>query len=173
MLPTDVIHCIQLQSQSLSAQQSSKVIWALGSIGYTMNTIQLPLQLSSSSSSSSSYLLLEELVMKVNEIKKSQIGNAITASQALTGIAKLGLQWTSSSSSSSQLSNQLKGSIFELVIRICQSNNDRFVANAIWALGSIGVTCDVIEPTMKNLLIDSASRVISESSSWELCNILW
>lgn len=166
MLPTDVIHCIQLQSQSLSAQQSSKVIWALGSIGYTMNTIQLPLQLSSSSS----YLLLEELVMKVNEIKKSQIGNAITASQALTGIAKLGLQWTSSSS---QLSNQLKGSIFELVIRICQSNNDRFVANAIWALGSIGVTCDVIEPTMKNLLIDSASRVISESSSWELCNILW
>lgn len=167
MLPTDVIHCIQLQSQSLSAQQSSKVIWALGSIGYTMNTIQLPLQLSSSSSS---YLLLEELVMKVNEIKKSQIGNAITASQALTGIAKLGLQWTSSSS---QLSNQLKGSIFELVIRICQSNNDRFVANAIWALGSIGVTCDVIEPTMKNLLIDSASRVISESSSWELCNILW
>jgi len=158
-----------LQSQSLSAQQSSKVIWALGSIGYTMNTIQLSLQLSSSSSSSS-YLLLEELVMKVNEIKKSQIGNAITASQALTGIAKLGLQWTSSSS---QLSNQLKGSIFELVIRICQSNNDRFVANAIWALGSIGVTCDVIEPTMKNLLIDSASRVISESSSWELCNILW
>lgn len=106
--------------------------------------------------------------MKVNEIKKSQIGNAITASQALTGISKLGLQWTSS-----QLSNQLKGSIFELVIRICQSNNDRFVANAIWALGSIGVTCDVIEPTMKNLLIDSASRVISESSSWELCNILW
>jgi len=138
-----------------------------------MNTIQLPLQLSSSSSSS--FLLLEELVMKVNEIKKSQIGNAITASQALTGIAKLGLQWTSSSSSSSssQLSNQLKGSIFELVIRICQSNNDRFVANAIWALGSIGVTCDVIEPSMKNLLIDSASRVISESSSWELCNILW
>lgn len=169
MLPTDVIHCIQLQSQSLSAQQSSKVIWALGSIGYTMNTIQLPLQLSSSPSS---YLLLEELVMKVNEIKKSQIGNAITASQALTGIAKLGLQWTLSSSSS-QLSNQLKGSIFELVIRICQSNNDRFVANAIWALGSIGVTCDVIEPTMKNLLIASASRVISESSSWELCNILW
>lgn len=157
---------MQSQSQSLSAQQSSKVIWALGSIGYTMNTIQLPSQLSLSSPSS--YLFIEELVMKVNEIKKSQIGNAITASQALTGISKLGLQWTSS-----QLSNQLKGSIFELVIRICQSNNDRFVANAIWALGSIGVTCDVIEPTMKNLLIDSASRVISESSSWELCNILW
>ena len=136
-----------------------------------------------------SYQLIEELVMKVNDIKKSQIGNAITASQALTGIAKLGLQWssiageeaspssssstTTTPSSSSSSNQRLKGSIFELVTRICQSNNDRFVANAIWSLGSMGVTDDMMIPTMKMLLIDSASRVMSESSSWELCNILW
>mmetsp|Transcript_18013 Transcript_18013/g.39954 ORF Transcript_18013/g.39954 Transcript_18013/m.39954 type:complete len:480 (+) Transcript_18013:3-1442(+) len=94
------------------------------------------------------------------------MGNALSASHALSGTAKTGLQWT-------QASGATRAGLWEQVERVCQSSSDRSVSSAIWAVGTMGATADLQAPEMRDLMLGSAVRVMTECSAWELCNILW
>lgn len=100
-----------------SPQQSSKILWSLGAMGFPSK--QFPDG------------FLDQSLDNVNKIKRSKMGSAISASQTLTGIAKTGLTWHDVSSKS-------RSSIWEQLMRVSQSTNDKGIANSIWAMGTIG-----------------------------------
>eukprot|EP00601_Ochromonadales_sp_CCMP2298_P000581 CAMPEP_0173171110 /NCGR_PEP_ID=MMETSP1141-20130122/1588_1 /TAXON_ID=483371 /ORGANISM="non described non described, Strain CCMP2298" /LENGTH=533 /DNA_ID=CAMNT_0014093033 /DNA_START=111 /DNA_END=1709 /DNA_ORIENTATION=- len=87
-------------STKVSPQNASKLLWALGSFG--ANFRHFPLG------------LLETLVLRVGDTKKSKMGNALSASHALSGTAKTGLQWT-------QASGATRAGLWEQVERVCQT----------------------------------------------------
>jgi hypothetical protein len=64
----------------LSPQQSSKVVWALGMLGAQRTLVSIA--------------ALERLVLRIGDIKKSQMGNAFTASSMFVGLAKMGVSWS-------------------------------------------------------------------------------
>ena len=108
----------KLKSQKdTSPQQSSKILWSLGAMGFPCK--QFPDG------------FLDQSLDNVNKIKRSKMGSAISASQTLTGIAKTGLTWHDVSAKS-------KSSIWEQLMRVSQSTNDKGIANSIWAMGTIG-----------------------------------
>lgn len=107
----------KLKSQKdLSPQQSSKILWSLGSLGFPNKHFP------------EGYL--DQLLDNINKIKRSKMGFAISASQTLTGIAKTGLVWE-------DISAKSKNSIWEQFMRVSQSTNDKGIANAVWAMGTI------------------------------------
>ena len=136
----------------MSPQQSSKLVWALGTMG--ANSEVFP------------EFLLESHVVNVGTIKKSQIGFAVSASQTLTGVAKTGVTWD-------KISPLMRSTLWDQIIRICQSNNDRGIANAIWSLGTIGTPMNSIPANIKELMLSSSGNIMKECSSWAFCNIIW
>jgi len=136
----------------MSPQQSSKLIWALGTTGATHETYP-------------DYLLEFHLV-NVGKIKKSQIGFAVSASQTLTGLAKTGINWD-------KISPTMKAALWEQLFRVCQSTNERGVANAIWAMGTIGAPVSAQPEVVRDAMLSAASSVMTGCSAWALCNIVW
>ena len=136
----------------MSPQQSSKLLWALGSMG--------------SSSSNFPQNLLELHVINVGKIKRSQVGFAVSASQTLTGVAKTGVDWNN-------ISPAMRSSLLDQLVRVCQSNNDRGIANAVWAIGTIGTPMTSLPEEIKDLMLLSSANIMKECSSWAFCNIIW
>ena len=136
----------------MSPQQSSKLLWALGTMG--ANSEIFPAD------------LLEYHVLNVGKIKKSQIGFAVSASQTLTGVAKTGIIWE-------KVSATMRTSLLDQLVRVCQSSNDRGIANAIWSLGTLGAPMNTIPEPVKELMLSSSSNIMKECSSWAFCNIIW
>lgn len=140
-------------SSEMSPQQSSKVLWALGTCGYKFeNTGYLP--------------LIESLLTNVGSIKRSKMGSAVSASQTLIGLAKSGLPWE-------RMSPVVREGIWEQVTRVCQSTNNRGIANAIWAMGTMGIPMTAIPEEVHTVMLSGISRAAEECSAWALCNIIW
>ena len=138
--------------REMSPQQSSKVIWALGNFGASYDEF--------------SDGVLSSLLENVNRIKKSQMGSAVPASQALMGIAKTGIHWSS-------LDQSTRNIILEQAERIIQSNNARGIANALWALGSLGSLSTEHPKMLREALCDGCTKVACSCSSWGFCNMIW
>lgn len=149
----------------MSSQQSSKTLWALGTLGVSCDTIMaVP---SVTSGGGNNYNNVIELYLNnVSKIKRSKTGSAIPASQTLTGLAKLGLTWVKSSPA-------VKEGMWDQLGRVCGSTNDKGIANALWALGTVGAVAEEQPVTIKETMIVALSRVLGECSSWSLCSIIW
>lgn len=147
-----IIDQLYKYGKDLSPQQASKVIWALGSLGCSSMDI--------------SNDFIDILISNVNNIKRSQIGNAVSAGQTLTGIAKLGLHWR-------DLSKVVRNGLWEQLIRVSMSPNDKALSNAIWAMGTIEAPFEQQPRIVFESMIDSARRVLGDCSAWSLCNIVW
>jgi hypothetical protein len=136
----------------MSPQQSSKLVWAIGTMGSTFD--EFP------------EFLLEYHVINVGKIKRSQVGFAVSASQTLTGVAKTGINWE-------KMSALMRSSLLDQLMRVCQSNNDRGIANGVWAMGTIGIPMTSLPEEIKDLMLLSSANIMKECSSWALCNIIW
>lgn len=136
----------------MSPQQSSKLLWALGTMGANSEIFHEN--------------LLEYHVINVGKIKKSQVGFAVSASQTLTGVAKTGVIWD-------KISVPMRSSLLDQLVRVCQSNNDRGIANAIWSLGTIGTPMTSIPEPIKELMLSSSANIMKDCSSWAFCNVIW
>ena len=147
---SQIMTSLCIYSTSFSPQQSSKTLWALGTLG--------------ASAEECPHGLLQNCLTNVNKIKKSQIGGGVSASQSLTGLAKLSISWN-------EVSAELKSSIWEQSIRVFQSTNDRGIANAVWALGTMGAID--LPKHVKDAMYTGVLRAIQTSSSWSLSNVVW
>jgi hypothetical protein len=74
-----VPHRLTSLQHEMSPQQSSKSLWALGTMGIDHRSLH------------SSFIDFH--LDNVNSIKRSKMGNAMPASQTLTGIAKMSVDW--------------------------------------------------------------------------------
>ena len=140
------------QHNYMSPQQSSKSVWALGTMGVHHRSLPLG--------------FLDFHIENVNTIKRSQMGYAIPASQTLTGIAKTGIVWE-------EASVKMKASIWEQLMRVCQSTNNKGIANAVWAVGTIGAPEELQPLAVKESMFNGILRVADDCTSWALCNLLW
>lgn len=147
-----IIQQISTLTNQFSPQQASKIVWALGTMGCSTQLIPND--------------LIDQLLENVNQIKRSQTGNAISAGQTLTGLAKLGLNWDS-------FSKQSKSIIWEQLVRISMSHNTKALSNSIWAVGSLEAPKSVMPLVVKELVEESIIAVIPDCSSWTICNLLW
>jgi hypothetical protein len=147
-IPTRLLN----QNKDMSPQQSSKSLWALGTMGVSFRSLPEG--------------FLDLLIDNVNKIKRSKMGFAVPASQTLTGVAKMGVSW-------SDASVRMKSSLWEQVMRVSQSTNDKGIANAIWALGTIGAPMEVQPVAVRDAMFDGTLRVIDECTAWALVSIFW
>ena len=136
----------------MSPQQSSKVIWSLGTCGMRFQPSLSP--------------LLDFLVAQVGTIKRSQMGGAVPASQTLVGLAKMGVAWD-------LLSAVTKEGVLEQVVRVCQSTNDRGITSAVWALGTMSVPAGSLTPDVRDVVFSGVTRAAETCNAWALCNIVW
>jgi hypothetical protein len=90
----------------------------------------------------------------------------VSASQTLTGLAKTGINWD-------KISPTMKAALWEQLFRVCQSTNERGVANAIWAMGTIGAPVSAQPEVVRDAMLSAASSVMTGCSAWALCNIVW
>lgn len=147
-----VIDKLYVIGSDLSPQQSSKVIWSIGNLGFNGNLLEPD--------------MIEIYLNNICQIKRSQIGNAISSGQTLTGMAKLGLTWDN-------CSPKVKSGVWEQLMRVSMSPNDKALANAIWAVGTLEATASTQPKIVFDTMIESTKRVINDCSSWTLCNIIW
>jgi hypothetical protein len=110
--------------------------------------------------------LIECHVINVGNIKKSQLGSAVPASQTLTGLAKMGLQWK-------DISPPTRTAMWDHLIRVCQSSNDRGIANSIWAMGTMGAPVLSQPKPIQEAMLLAAEKVSKDCAAWALCNIVW
>jgi hypothetical protein len=147
-------HQIVKLSSSMSPQQSTKVIWALGTLRakYT----DLPQE------------LFDALINNVANIKRSKTGNsAISASQTLIGAAKLGVTFSS-------LSEPIRYIVLDQLLRVCQSSNDKGVTNSFWAMGTMSIPTNKAIPLhVRSVMMESATRASTSCTAWAICNIVW
>lgn len=148
-----ILERIPAFAANLSPQQASKVLWAFGIMGIKVRDL-------------GGVGTVEVLTRRVGDLKKSQMGNAISSSQAFVGLAKMGLQWNSA-----PRSFQLE--ILQQLQRICQSYNAKGITNAIFALGSMGAHASQIPPESEQIIMASACRVLPECNAWAMSNIIW
>ena len=139
-------------SKDFSPQQSSKTIWAMGYLG--LDKESLPLQ------------TLVFHVVNVGRIKKSKMGGAVSASQMMTGLAKLGLNWN-------DMPKTMQTGLFDQLTRVCSSTNERGIVNSIWALGTIGVPMNEIPSPVKDAMMDGLYRVLNLCNPRSFCNVVW
>ena len=137
---------------SMSPQQSSKIVWALGSLEMPCSTLDTD--------------TLRTLVHNVNKIKPSQMGSCVPSSQMLTGMAKLGIQWQG-------LEVDMQSCLWEQLVRVCGSTNERGIANVIWAMGTMGAHKAHGRRSVFEALTRGASRAARSCSAWSLSNIVW
>jgi len=154
MLPSRLLALSSSQDggQGMSPQQSSKVIWSLGTCGMRFQPSLSP--------------LLDFLVAQVGTIKRSQMGGAVPASQTLVGLAKMGVAWD-------LLSAVAKEGVLEQVVRVCQSTNDRGITSAVWALGTMSVPAGSLTPEVRDIVFAGVTRAAETCNAWALCNIVW
>jgi hypothetical protein len=143
-----------LLSPDMSPQQSSKVIWALGTCGFKYD------------SDGGAALIISRLLSNVGGIKRSKMGGAVPASQTLVGLAKLGLTWDA-------MTAEVREELFEQVVRVCQSTNGRGITNAVWAIGTMGVPSSAVPEEVHGILLTGITRSADDCSAWALCNIVW
>ena len=143
-----------LLAPDMSPQQSSKVIWALGTCGFKYN------------SDGGAALIISRLLSNVGGIKRSKMGGAVPASQTLVGLAKLGLTWDA-------MTAEVREELFEQVVRVCQSTNGRGITNAVWAMGTMGVPTSAVPEEVHSVLLTGITRATDDCSAWALCNIVW
>lgn len=136
----------------LSPQQSSKVIWALGTLGIGYREIPPG--------------LLALLLLKVNSIKKSQTGFAVSASQTLTGVAKSGATWD-------VLDVASRRELGETFTRVCNSLNTKGIANGVWAMGSLDFPAAELSPQARESMAKGLLKVAADSNAWSLVNTVW
>ena len=149
---TSFVNRLDSLSKDFSPQQSSKTIWAMGYLGLSKESI--PLQ------------TLVFHVVNVGRIKKSKMGGAVSASQMMTGLAKLGLSWN-------EMPQSMQTGLFDQLSRICSSTNERGIVNSIWALGTIGVPIREIPGPVQDTMIDGISRVLNLCNPRSFCNVVW
>ena len=138
---------------TMSPQQSSKVLWALGTMGASHHAIPLR--------------LYEQHISNVGKIKKSKMGSAVSASQTLTGVAKTGIMWDAVPAGVQPL-------MWDQMLRVCQSPNDRGIANAVWAMGTLGAPLASQPKPVKDVLLGAATKALTDgTNAWALCNIVW
>eukprot|EP00607_Mallomonas_marina_P004577 CAMPEP_0182425342 /NCGR_PEP_ID=MMETSP1167-20130531/11738_1 /TAXON_ID=2988 /ORGANISM="Mallomonas Sp, Strain CCMP3275" /LENGTH=768 /DNA_ID=CAMNT_0024605957 /DNA_START=165 /DNA_END=2471 /DNA_ORIENTATION=+ len=137
---------------NFSPRQSSKSLWALGTLG--ANWRDLPKG------------MLEKHIVNVNRIKRSQLGNAVSASQTMTGIAKIGMEWDF-------IRPNVQTEILETLERVCLSYNSKGIANSIWAVGTMGAPRTALTGSVKSALTEGILKVTSDSTAWALSNTIW
>lgn len=138
--------------KTLTPQQASKIIWSLGSLGVSIRQLADP--------------FLDIYLGSVNTLKKSKMGFALTSSQTLSGLAKLGVRWD-------KLGSAHRYIVRDQLLRVCQGSNDQGVANALWAVGSIGMPLDQQPLEYTSVVMASLLRAANSCSAWELTNIIW
>ena len=143
---------LQNNSTIFTPQQSSKVLWSLGGIG--CNFDNFPNE------------FYDEYLNNINDLKKSKMGFAFSASQTLTGLAKMNVKWERISPSSKYI-------VWEQLLRVCQGSNNQGLSNAVWAVGSIGIPMDEMIASQRVILWDSINKALPLCTGWELTNILW
>lgn len=139
-------------SKDFSPQQSSKTIWAMGYLGLDKESLPLT--------------TLVFHVVNVGRIKKSKMGGAVSASQMMTGLAKLGYSWN-------DMPKAMQTGLLDQLTRVCSSTNERGIVNSIWALGSIGVPMNEIPTPVKDTMIDGIYRVLNFCNPRSFCNVVW
>ena len=148
-IPNRLLHLCS----EMSPQQSSKAVWALGTLGFEYHH-------------DSQRVLLESFLASIGSIKRSKMGSAVPASLTLVGMAKLGLSW-------GDMSPQIKEGIWEQAVRVFQSTNDRGITNAIWALGTMDVPVSSLPEEVLGTMLTGVVRAADDCSAWALCNIVW
>lgn len=138
----------------LSPQQSSKAIWALGTLGVGFRDIAAHTG------------LLTLLLLKVNSIKKSQTGFAVSASQTLTGLAKSGATWEA-------LDVASRRELSEIFSRVCSSLNTKGIANGVWAMGTLSVPAAELSAQTRESMQKGLLKVAADSNAWALVNSVW
>lgn len=168
----------------MSPQQSSKVLWALGTMGAKLG-----------SGISKETLLV--LITNMASHKRSKTGSAIGESQCLIGVAKLGTQW-------SLLDRPTKLALLEVFSRVCKAGgSSRGVSNSFWAMGTMGLPAGTEEPggssssspspspsppssssegdsfnsavpeTIRTVMMAGGARAASDATAWAMCNLVW
>eukprot|EP01038_Epipyxis_sp_PR26KG_P007355 gene7355-10025_t len=144
--------CIQRTLDEFSAQQSSKILWAFGSLLIPNNDYP-------------SNEIIYQLISNLMKEKKSKMGNAISAAQALTGIAKIGISW-------GQYPKSTREILLEQFLRVIQSPNDRGLVNIVWAMGCMKISPENIRDDILNLLLLRIVQVLPASTGYELSSII-
>jgi hypothetical protein len=107
------------------------------------------------------------LIENVAGLKKSKIGNAVASSQTLTGLAKLGVSWNH------HLEPSVRDALWDQVLRVCQSGNEKTIANTVWALGSLGAPSKGIPAPVLRALVPALCQCMQTCSAWSLSNVVW
>ena len=87
----------------------------------------------------------------------------------LIGLAKSGgITWNN-------LPNAVQSNLEQQFLLICQSSNENSIANAFWAMGSLGARFDLNsqEALFKDIMMESAVYASNCCAAWGLCNVLW
>ena len=159
----------------MSPQQSSKVLWALGTLGARLG-------------SQSEHIGKDVLLFHLSSVasqKRSQTGRGVSSSQALIGVAKLGAPWSS-------FDKPIKIAILDLLSRVCTSGNSRGITNAFWAMGTMGVPAMVdlnqkenskdpdsnrdlltLPEATRVLMLESGMKAAETATAWAACNLVW
>ena len=170
----------------MSRQQSSKVVWALGTMGAKLGA-----------GISKEALLV--LTTNVASSKRSKTGSAIGESQTLIGVAKLGAQW-------SHLDRPTRLTLLEIFSRVCKAGgSSRGVSNSFWAMGTMGLpgsgsegtgpgaapsssssssspqsslaesdTLDGAVPiAIRTVMMTGGARAAKDATAWAMCNLMW
>ena len=178
-------HRLMELGAKMSPQQSSKVLWALGTMGAKLGP-----------GISKEALLV--LVTNVASHKRSKTGSAISESQCLIGVAKLGTQW-------SQLDRPTRMALLEIFSRVCKAGgSSRGVSNSFWAMGTMGLPAGTEEPSGSSVgspapssapvpssfaegdsvgstipeairvaMVSGGARAADDATAWALCNLVW
>ena len=139
----------------MSPQQSSKIIWALGIMGVRYDEINR-----------NNHDLFRFHLSNVASIKPSKMGSAVSASQILTGAAKLGAKWV-------DFTPAIQTDILSQCQRVMQSSNDRGITNCIWAMGTLGISIQDIPIPVRDVMLESTIKATENCNAWGLCNIVW
>lgn len=139
-------------SFTMSPQQSSKTVWAIGSLGISYDALPES--------------LLETCLENVSKIKKSQMSGAIPAGQILVGLAKTGLPWT-------KMSTSMKGNTWEQLTRVCQTSNDRSIPNAVWSMATLGCPFSEFPKSVREAMMEGSVHISGTCSAWAFSNMIW
>eukprot|EP01039_Chlorochromonas_danica_P004309 gene4309-4730_t len=145
-----VIQRISVQLNIFTPQQASKIIWSLGSLGVKASRLSI----------------LERLVQRVADIKRSLMGTASPSNMMLLGLAKMDLVWN-------EVTPELRRTLLDQFTRVLQGSNGKGISGSLWAVSSMGLTTSEMPPALYELVLRRSTDILPELSAWALTNVIW
>ena len=151
-LPLRILRKANQHAALVSPQQSSKMLWSLGTLGCKFN--QLPLN-------------LLKMYLKTT-VKATAPIHVISSIQSLTGLAKLGIHWK-------DLSPSMRDIVWRHVKAICLSSSAHSVTTCVWALGTLAASGSD-QPSNNNIrdtMLETVAKTMHDCRPKQFCNLIW